>query len=299
MRSEKTGSFKVRQNLHYRFGRTGDSTRECRQAHIPLLLHRRPRDVLFMGLGTGLTAGGAIPHSEVKNIVAVELIPEVVEAARLLADHNYGIVHLPRVDVRIDDARHYLFATDRRFDVIVSDLFVPWESESGYLYTVEHYRVARQRLKPGGLFCKWLPLYQVGAREFELIANSFANVCPVTTIWWGESEMDAAKPVVALVGSDAPIEIDAGRLEARLATLRRSARSSDENLRTVGRFWNNFQGDWTPGDSSCLNTYEHPRVEFLTPVSNALASHHIPGWRNLSRTKCDDMADPDSIANDE
>lgn len=56
-----------------------------------------------------------------------------------------------KVQIRIDDARHYRLAGDRRFDVIVSDLFVPWESESGYLYTVEHYRVARDRLKPGGV----------------------------------------------------------------------------------------------------------------------------------------------------
>src|SRR5690606_9683447 len=59
---ERTKSCRVRQNLHYRFGETGDDVREYRQAHIPLLLHERPRDVLFMGLGTGLTAGGAIPH---------------------------------------------------------------------------------------------------------------------------------------------------------------------------------------------------------------------------------------------
>ena len=50
----------------------------------------------------------------------------------------------PRVTVVVDDARHYLARTDLRFDVIVSDLFVPWESRTGYLYTVEHYRAARR-----------------------------------------------------------------------------------------------------------------------------------------------------------
>ena len=111
-----------------------------------------------MGLGTGLTAGGAIPHSDVENIVAVELIPEVVDAVRMLSEHNYNVVDDPKVDIQIDDARHYLLANDRAFDVIISDLFVPWESETGYLYTVEHYEIALQRLKPDGLFCQWLPL---------------------------------------------------------------------------------------------------------------------------------------------
>lgn len=263
---EKTGSFRVRQNLHYRYGRTGDNVREYRQANLPLLLHESPRDVLFLGLGTGLTAGGAIPHGDVESIVAVELIPEVVEAARLLAEHNYGVVDHPKVDVRVDDARHYLLATDRRFDVIISDLFVPWESESGYLYTVEHYRVARQRLKPGGLFCQWLPMYQVGTREFELIADSFASVFPHVTIWWGG--MNAPKPVIALVGGESLIELDAHRLAKRLAALRRTTKTSDDNLSTAERFYNLYQGDWTPRNPSRLNTDEHPRVEFLTPISN-------------------------------
>ena len=86
VKREKSGAFKVRQNLHYRFGTTGKDPREYRQAHIPLLLHDDPQDVLFLGLGTGLTAGGAVPHPNVNSIVAVELIPEVVEAARMLAD---------------------------------------------------------------------------------------------------------------------------------------------------------------------------------------------------------------------
>lgn len=261
-----TGSFKVRLNLHYRFGETGDNVREFRQAHIPLLLHERPQDVLFLGLGTGLTAGGAIPHDDVKSVVAVELIPEVVEAARFLADHNFGVVDHPKVDIRVDDARHYLLATNRRFDVIVSDLFVPWESESGYLYTVEHYRVAQQRLNSGGLFCQWLPLYQVGTREFEMIADSFASVFPVTTIWWGE--MDVGKPVIAFVGSDRPLECNAERLATRLDALRHATKSFDDHLSTVDVFYNNYQGDWLRRSSSSLNTDEHPLVEFLTPISS-------------------------------
>lgn len=263
---KETGAYKVRQNLHYRFGQTGGNGREFRQAHIPLLLHEHPHDVLFLGLGTGLTVGGAVPHREVKNIVAVELIAEVVEAARLLADFNYGVVDHPKSIVRVDDARHYLLSTSKRFDVIVSDLFVPWESESGYLYTVEHYRVARRQIKPGGLFCQWLPLYQVGQREFELIANSFASVFPFTTIWWGE--MDQAKPIVALMGSNSPLEINGNTLGIRIAELERTSTSTNQDLRSVEQFYSYYLGDWSLRGPSLLNTDEHPRVEFLTPISN-------------------------------
>ena len=263
---KKTGAFKVRQNLHYRFGTTGGNVREYRQAHIPILLHPNPSDVLFMGLGTGLTAGGAVPHPEVKSIVAVELIPEVVEAARVLAEYNYNVVDHPKVEIHIDDARHELLANDRKYDVIVSDLFVPWESETGYLYTVEHYQVAASRLKTDGLFCQWLPLYQLGEQEFELIANSFASAFPHTTIWWGQ--LETTSPVIALIGGESPIEVDPATLAIHLDQLNRNLKSPDQSIATPERFWEHYIADWPMQGNALLNTDEHPRVEFLTPVSN-------------------------------
>ena len=263
---KKSGAFKIRQNLHYRFGTTGSNVREYRQAHIPILLHENPIDVLFMGLGTGLTAGGAIPHQKVKSIVAVELIPEVVEAARVLAEHNYNVVDHPKVEIHIDDARHELLANHRKYDVIVSDLFVPWESETGYLYTVEHYQVAASRLKTDGLFCQWLPLYQLGEREFELIANSFASAFPHTTIWWGQ--LETTSPVIALIGGQSPIGVDPSVLANRLDQLKRNLKSPDKSIATPERFWEHYIADWPRQVNSILNTDEHPRVEFLTPVSN-------------------------------
>lgn len=259
-------TYKIRQNLHYRFGRTGGNAREFRQAHIPLLMSGDPDSVLFLGLGTGLTAGGAIAHQNVQTIDAVELIPEVVDAARMLSDFNNDVIDHPKTTIHIDDARHFLLATEKRFDVIVSDLFVPWESESGYLYTVEHYRVAEQRLNQGGLFCQWLPMYQMGEVEFELIANSFAKVFPHTTIWWGQ--LSQRKPVVALIGSRKKIVIDPQRLRDDLDSVNRHRDSVDPAMSSVERFWRQYAGDWKPTSTTRLNTDEFPRVEFLTPLSS-------------------------------
>jgi len=266
IQSRQTGSFKVRQNLHYRFGETRTAARQFRMAHIPLLLHPRPKEIFVMGLGTGLTAGGAVGHEDVESILIAELIPEVVDAARLLADHNYGVVDHPKVEVRIDDARHCLLTCDCRFDVIVSDLFVPWESETGYLYTVENYQLARRRLKSNGLFCQWIPLYQLGAQEFELIANSFASVFPTTTVWWGM--INRTQPIIALIGSESPDVVDVNRLTARLINLDKAAQTQDEYLANAQAFHSLYLGDWIAGSTASLNTDEYPRVEFLTPLAH-------------------------------
>lgn len=267
VRVQPDNTLKVRQNLHYRFGATGvKAAREYRQAHLPLLLHPQPREVAFLGLGTGLTAAGAIPHPEVEQITIVELIPEVVDAARLLGEHNFGLVDRPEVDILIDDARHALLTSTKRFDVIVSDLFVPWESETGYLYTVEHYSVARRRLREGGLFCQWLPLYQLGAGEFELIADSFATVFPHTTIWWGQ--LQSRRPILALIGTEEPIEMNAQIINGRLDHLEKSALARDDEIRTAQHLYERLAGRWLPRNPDRLNTDEHPRVEFLTPLSH-------------------------------
>ncbi len=263
---KESSAHKIRQNLHYRFGRTGSNVREFRQAHIPLFLHPNPRSVLFLGLGTGLTAGGAVNHTDLESIEAVELIPEVVEAVRMLAKFNNNIVDDPKSTVYVDDARHYLLATEKRYDVIVSDLFVPWESQSGYLYTVEHYEVALERLEENGLFCQWLPLYQVGAVEFESIANGFAKVFPHTTIWWGQQSN--RKPVLALVGSHSPIQLDTEQLSRRIESVNGNRRVADPHLESVTRLFQHYAGDWVVTSDKGLNTDEFPRVEFLTPVSN-------------------------------
>lgn len=261
----KEGVLKVRQNLHYRYGSTGaDAPRAYRQAHLPLLLHPQPADVLFLGLGTGLTAGAATHHAEVKRGDIVELIPEVVDAARFLRAANFGIVDHPRFTVTIDDARHFLLATNRRFDVIISDLFVPWESETGYLYTVEHFQAARRRLKPGGLFCQWLPIYQMGPRELELIADSFASVFPETSLWWGH--INARSPILALVGSEGRLNLNAKEIDARLGRLYKTA-PTDDDLKSAQELVGNYLGHWRPPQSAMLNTDEFPRVEFLTPLS--------------------------------
>jgi len=283
-RSSKTGNgnsevYKIRQNLHYRFGKTGSNAREYRQAHLPLLMHENPRDVLFLGLGTGLTAAGAIPHQEVGSVTAVELIPEVVEAARMLAKYNFNVVDHEKSKIVCDDGRHFLLASDDKFDVIVSDLFVPWESESGYLYTVEHYEVAAQRMKAGGLFCQWLPLYQVGAKEFEAIANSFSSVFPSVTLWWGKLA-GSRGPIIALVGKSGQIEIDTEEISRRIESLR-SVMDIDPSIARAELLVDHFVGQWRIGDLPgpvVLNRDEYPVVEFSTPVSNRnrkLISGHV------------------------
>lgn len=261
------GRFALRENLHYVHGDTASSTaREFRQGHLPLLLHAASHQVLFLGLGTGMTAGAALDHPEVERIVGVELIPEVLEAAQFFDQANGNLLDDGRTEIHLDDARHWLLASAERFDVIVSDLFVPWQSQTGYLYTVEHYQIVKRHLAAGGVFCQWLAFNQVGQREFEMIANSFASVFPVTNVWWGR--LTPQQSMVMLVGSDQLLLVNGAALASRLIRLNAREGQPDPYLRSVQYVCRLYLGQWpAPSEAVPLNTDEHPRVEFLMPLS--------------------------------
>ncbi len=259
----ETGHSAIVQNLHYSMGSTKPMARELWQGDLPLLMHPDPTEVAFLGMGTGITASSALDHPSVERVVVMELISEVVEAARRLADDNASVLDDPRVVLVVDDARHVLQLQDRSYDVVVSDLFVPWESRTGYLYTLEHYQLVRERLNPGGLFCQWLALYQVGQPELESILDSFATAFPVTTLWWGDT--NSRWPLIGIVGSEEPLALDVDAIAARHQLLHQRELPRRTSHQPVVE---QYLASWRLAQPHRLNTDEHPWVEFRAPMAH-------------------------------
>ncbi len=262
----------LRLDNYYVLGGSRAAEPERRQGLLPLLLHPAPRRAAFIGMATGISASAG-PALGVEQTVVVELVPEVVALAALhFAPWNAGLVGRPDVRVVVDDGRRWLAATRVRFDVIVSDLFIPWHAGAGTLYTRETFAAAARRLAPGGLFCQWLPLYQLTREEFDLIARTFLAVFPHVSLWRDDFYPD--RPVVALVGSRAPLATPRPRplppaaYDPLLAT-----------PRGLGMLW---MGDLAvapdlvgPGP---LNTDERPRLEFLAPRLTRVGPEGDKDW---------------------
>ena len=157
----------MRLNNYYTLAGTGLKMDEARRGHLPLLLHPNPEHVIFLGSATGLTAAAALAHPEVRRIELVEIVPEVAEAARRdFADWNRAVYDAGATRVRLEDARNHMRLTRDRYDVVVGELFVPWNPGASGLFTREHFRAVQSRLADGGLYCQWLPLHQLGRRSF-------------------------------------------------------------------------------------------------------------------------------------
>jgi spermidine synthase len=207
----------IRLDANYTLGGKGSLPTERRQAHLPLLLHPQPRSIFFLGLGTGITAGAALGHP-VDAVVATEIVPEVVAAARgHFGRYTNGLFEDARARVVVEDGRNFLLGTTERYDVIVGDLFDPRAADAGLLYSREHFELVRSRLASGGLFAQWLPLYQLGERELATIVRTFLDVFEQATLWRGDFSPDES--IVALVGQLEPVALDPDVLVAHTRAL--------------------------------------------------------------------------------
>jgi spermidine synthase len=188
---------------------------DARQALLPALLHPAPRHALFLGLGTGMTAYSAAEEPTLQ-VDAVELLPEVIEASRHFTRTFTAEAPSPRIHVMAADARRYVRATPRRYDLIVSDNFHPARSGSGALYTTEHFQAVRSRLAAGGLFCQWLPLHQLDLATLRSIVKSFIAVYPEGSAILASNSLET--PVLGLIGRSGAMRFDLQDVRDRLAT---------------------------------------------------------------------------------
>lgn len=208
-------SLHLKVDNHYTLGGTGATGDLRNLGHLPLLLHPRPRHVAFLGLGTAITAGAAVLHP-VESIDAVELLPEAIGMARRhFAAANLGVLDDPRTRLHVDDARTFLRGQRGAFDVVVGDLVVPWRAGESALYTREHFAQARAALAEGGLFCQWIPAYQLREEQLDAIVATFLDVFPRATLWRGD--FVAALPTLGLMGHAR--DLDPAAVAARVAEL--------------------------------------------------------------------------------
>jgi spermidine synthase len=245
-------------------GGSGASKVETMEAVIPAMLHPAPKRALLLGVGAGITAAG-LRDLGLQEIDAVELLPRVVHDLKLFAAENGAIADDPRFHVHTTDARAFVRAAEPgSYDLIVGDLFFPWEPETGLLYTREHFERVRRLLKPGGIFCQWLPGHQLRWEELGLVGRTFCDVFRGTTVWLARP--DFAFPVLALIASSDRLEIDVPALRKRLGDPLQKERLERLGIADPGIFLSQYVGDeWFFRDhfqDKGQNTADRAQVEF-------------------------------------
>jgi len=240
--------------------------RQCQLTlgHLPMLLHKNPRKVLVVGLGTGMTLGATSVHPSVEELTLAEIEPNVIGAARTFAAYNNHVLDNPKLKIVFNDGRNFLMTTPDRYDVITADPIHPWTQGSGYLYTAEYFKIASAHLAPGGIMCQWLPIYELSVDNLKSVVRTFSQSFKYTMAWLTQSDAE-------LIGSNAPLIIDESQLMRRLAEPAIARDLKPVMMKTATDFLSYFimgtAGLTAFSRGGIVNTDDNLYLEFSTPVS--------------------------------
>jgi len=178
--------------------------------HLAALSHPKPHSVLIIGHGAGVTAGSFIPYPEIDRIVVCEIEPLIPrKVGPFFRKENYNLINDPRVEIIYDDARHYLFTSDEKFDIITTDPLQPWAKGAAMLYTKEFFRRAKSLLKPAGVITQYVQLFESSPAVVKSELATFFEVFPNGVVWGNEYEGTGFDTVAYGLKDPGPIDVDA------------------------------------------------------------------------------------------
>lgn len=236
--------------------------------HLPMLFRPEAQDVLVVGLASGISVGAVAAHPAA-SIRVVEVEPAMERAAREFARWNGGVLDDRRVQVLVDDARHHLRHDRRTYDVIISQPSNPWMTVAANLFTKEFFEIGRARLRPGGLFCQWIQLYNLRPEDVASVVAAFHASFPSVTLFSTMGGVD-----LILLGSDAPLVLDPSALGAAMRELRvrmslaRIGLDQPEDLLPLFRVGDREIASLLDGATS--NSDDNGKVEFQAPKAMRL-----------------------------
>jgi len=161
----------------------GDLPTQVLLGRLPMQMGRQLHSALVIGLGSGITAGSIARSPEIHDLTVLEISAEVVVASTYFAPENYRVLADPRVRLVTADARNYLLAAERRFDLIVSEPSNPWISGISNLFTAEFFELAKSRLSDGGLMSQWFHAYSMSADDLKSVFWTFADTFEHVSVW--------------------------------------------------------------------------------------------------------------------
>lgn len=141
-------------------------------AHIPAILSSQRRNVMVIGLGTGVTAGELTLYPDIERIDVAEISQTVVEALPYFSNSTYEVHKNPKVKIHIGDAFRLLGRSKDKWDIIISEPSNPWVTGVDLLFTREFYALAKQRLSLNGILLQWVQIYDANVEMVGMIVNT-------------------------------------------------------------------------------------------------------------------------------
>lgn len=152
-------------------------------AHIPMVLHQDPKNVLVIGMGTGQTASRFLMY-DVDRLDCVDIEKALPGVLRRHFDSTW--LDDPRTRVVTDDGRNFVAHTSVLYDIVSVEVGQSFRPQIASFYTVDFYRDVKKRLTKNGLACQFVPVAFFTVEEFRSVVRSFLEVFPQSTLWFNK-----------------------------------------------------------------------------------------------------------------
>ena len=153
-------------------------------AHVPMLAHPEPKQVLIIGGGDGGTLREVLRHDSVERAVLVDIDGEVIRCARQYFPHLASALDDPRAEVIVGDGLAYVrdaAASGAVFDVILVDSTDPVDA-AVELFTKPFYEGCAQLLGDSGILVPQSdsPVFCMDRVKhiFDTLGSIFTHVSP-------------------------------------------------------------------------------------------------------------------------
>ena len=190
---------------------SGVSIENVLMGHLPIMMHPHPEEVLVICFGIGTAYKSTLLYPV--RAQTVEILGNVIDAFLATDPQAYQTASHPLGEIVVEDGRSFLLLTDRKYDVVTIDASPPiYSAGTVNLLTREFFKMAKERLKPGGQMMLWVPTSRATVEDFRMILGTYAQVFPHLSIWglpYGSGVM--------VFGSDAPVALDANRVRSLIA----------------------------------------------------------------------------------
>jgi spermidine synthase len=157
-------------------------------AYWPVALHPEMQDALLISYGVGSTAKALTDTRSLERIDVVDVSREILEMSEVVyADPREDPLRDPRVQVHVEDGRHFLQIAARRWDLITGEPPPPLHAGVDSLYTREYFQLIHDRLAEGGINTYWLPVHLLAVSGTKAIVRAYCDVFADCTLWTGSS----------------------------------------------------------------------------------------------------------------
>ncbi|MCU0287262.1 MAG: fused MFS/spermidine synthase [Acidobacteria bacterium] len=231
---------------------------------LPPIIHPNPDDALMVAFGAGMSAGACA--QQVKSFECAELNPNIHEVASIFSHENLDVINNPKFKLIVNDGRNQVFLSPKKYSLIISDATNPLTFDSWPLYTQEFYATCKEKLKPGGIFCQWVPI-PLPNDAIKIILKTFKSVFPHTSFWviYGSSQC-------LMLGTPERLNLDYKQLSQRLGAIFKTSGLAEYGIDTVEKFLTFFmigedKLDEMLAGFNKINTDDLPQAHF-TSVTN-------------------------------